>query len=435
MSRNNDTFADFQNELIAETIDWARSKCEFFESLYSGISTPQSISDLSRLPISTKDAIRKAGWAARAKGLNPAIRQHTTGSTENSLELFRSQEELDFITRFFTAVNSPHSNTLRPLVLALVSQGHGSLVALPSAAFVIHGNVHDQTFLDKLASKILVDKHHIPGVQHHISALSGFTVHVALLTCVLLERGFLFDSTSVSNISTTGSLLTSTLRHLIESCWSVTITNRFSMTEAFGGATYCSTCKAWHFDPEVIPEVVHPVTQQNIYNDTGLLIVTSLFPFTQLQPCIRYKTGDVARIVPTKCKTVRQAIKIEGRLAHSWCRSNGEIILASGHILEVLEGEPLVAKEPVFRDILSRYPIVRELGFPRAMFSTTDNGRAILKIACRFNPLMYPSEAAALKERIEGKLFHFVAQGFQEFLEIIPVGPSSSVDGYRVTYV
>jgi len=424
----------FHEALLGETITWAIAHCPFYRERFEGLPVPQTPSELSPLPLTWKHELRSAGWRARAGHLTPALRQHTSGSTATSFEVYRSREELEFVGRFIGSLYPTDSSAPRTLELFLGNPAHGGHAVLPSPSFVIQGNVYDGAFLPHLAASVLLDSHEIPGVEPRVTRITGALTHVAAMTAVLRSTGMDFSAAKVATLSVTGFLMTNRWRRLLEDSWRCYIENCFSLTEVFGWATHCEECDAFHFGPEVVPEVVDVVTRQPLEEGRGMLALTSLYPFVQMQPIIRYVTGDVASIVPTRCRSDYPAHRLEGRLSHAWLATSGQIVLPGVDIINALDGEALVARGEVFRDWYDRFPIARELGPPMAELVTSGDDAA-LRILCRFDPLMYPSEAKELTGRLASQVAPAIRSGFRDKLTIQLHGPGAAIAGYKPSSV
>ena len=78
----------------------------------------------------------------------------------------------------------------------------------------------------------------------------------------------------------------------------------YSLTEFNGVALECPMVShRYHFDASIFAEVLDPITHAPVsIGEEGLLALTSLHPFQQAQPFIRYAPGDVVRLVRPTCR-------------------------------------------------------------------------------------------------------------------------------------
>lgn len=179
---------------------------------------------------------------------------------------------------------------------------------------------------------------------------------------------------------------------MLESTWGATVSDKYSMAEVFGGANYCTACKSFHFEPIVVPEIVGCATRQPLTTGTGALLLSSLFPFVQLQPMIRYLTGDLFRIIPAGCN--KPSFQFRGRMAHALFDYDNpdQVLLTGPDIVEAVDHIPEINRGSRFNDLMSvRYKqaagevrvkgvvsrsparttidLVTELTFPPALFA------------------------------------------------------------------
>lgn len=277
---------DFWNELLPDTIKWARLQSSYYKDHIPDIAV-SSVEDLTSIPITTKEEIRSAGDSICASSQKPCLAQHTSGSTAKPLIIYRSKEEIEFNNNFFSDVygnklESPHA------VLHLTNQGHGSKFPMPSSMFSFSGSIYDYSFVPSLAIDLLTHSD-VNSPVPIIRYLTGLTSHVEVFSEIISrECDNFFDKHNVELIVLTGTLATKRMVKRLESIWCCDITDRLTMTEFTGGAKKINDDPSYRFDPHIKPEVINPVTHFPCnLNEPGLLVLTSLFPFSQYMPFIR----------------------------------------------------------------------------------------------------------------------------------------------------
>lgn len=106
------------------------------------------------------------------------------------------------------------------------------------------------------------------------------------------------------------------------------VNDRFTLTEAIGGASRIPGTDIFELDPHLLGEVVDPDTERRTDDSIGLLVLTNLYPFVQMQPLIRYTVGDLVRQLPGTgpmrfqfLGKVRNCISwiYHGRRESGWC--------------------------------------------------------------------------------------------------------------------
>jgi len=120
-----------------------------------------------------------------------------------------------------------------------------------------------------------------------------------------------------------GENLNEGARQYIEKVWQCKVLLSYGQTEAFGMVgVECSEQKGYHFnDMDLWPEIVEPDEE-----GYGELVYTTLR--RSVMPLVRYRSGDVTRIIPTPCacgsRSVRLA-KLKGRVDEMVVTSVGNI--------------------------------------------------------------------------------------------------------------
>ncbi len=89
----------------------------------------------------------------------------------------------------------------------------------------------------------------------------------------------------------------------IERLWHCRVLTHYGMTETgYGFAVQCLEKKGYHMrDAEFLCEILNPLTQQQVpHGEYGEVVLTTLSK--RAMPLIRYRTGDIARLIPQMCE-------------------------------------------------------------------------------------------------------------------------------------
>ncbi len=348
-----------RNELIQQTVGAAVNGSEFYRALYKNhgidVGSVQTIGDLQRLPVVTKDQLRTAGRAALCWPDKTPVShlQNTTGTTAEQFFVSRSRAETQFIQEFYAQLSAsePASSALIPLMLQIQLPHHGSPTPIPAKIFVLPFSVNDDQLVD-YAVLLLRREFDFPGVERRVSILSGSQTGILVLTNYLLEHGIQCDREfGIRLIHLQGRYLTLRWRQVLEQTWRAAISNKYSLAEVFGGASWCRKCNGFHFDPHVVPEIIDFSGKRTLIEGCGVLLLTSLYPFVQLQPMIRYFTGDVFTLDPGRCSQPR--FEFRGRLSHALFNPEDpeDLWLSGVDLVEALDPLPEINRTIRFRDV------------------------------------------------------------------------------------
>lgn len=362
-----------RDALIGQTVQHAARFSPFYRDLYAarGLdpSRIENTRDLSSVSIVTKKMLRAAGNRCLAFEPDTVVShiQHTSGTTGEPFLIHRSAQEAAFIDAFFSRLAERRDDfRTGPLPIALQLQPgyHGTSTSIPANLFPIEAMLSDGAKLD-LVMTLLQKRFEIPGATDRIEVLMGGDREICTVTALAAARGPDFGpSTAVRFVTLSGNIVSTYWRDHIAEVWNATVIDKFSMSEVFGGATYCPACGGYHFDAHVVPELVSIDTHEPLESGIGMLILSGLNPFVQLQPMIRYLTGDLFRLDPKGCAAPRYEVR--GRIDDALVDGAGPatILLDGVMVREVLDRHPEVVREEVFPII--RSAVVRSAGFPRA---------------------------------------------------------------------
>jgi phenylacetate-coenzyme A ligase PaaK-like adenylate-forming protein len=430
-SRSAEARHSLRAALLQPTLAHAASNSKFYQRHWCGRDLQvRCLEDLSTLPILTKEDVSEGFDDLLCTSAFPALIQHTTGTTGKPLRVYRSAEELRFIRDFFLRTIPTDLREPMPAVLHLADLYHGPSLEIPTRAHSVRAGMTDDILLTE-AVRLLTTEHDVPGGRQKVSTIVGLVPYIKTFTNYLVETGFDFSRSTIRVICPLCTIVTPRWRSLLSSVWSAHVVDRYSLAEVFGGATRCLRCESFHFDPVVIPEVVNISSQENIREGVGALLLTTLFPFVQMQPMIRYWTGDLVEVSLDSCQP-DLSVRFKGRISSTpiWERSgHSKVILCPVDIYECLDGLPDIGVSDRFIDIRA----VRDhtaAGALRFRMSVDEHGgRPLLRveIELRYSPHLYPSRCDELRRQIRANLQRLspsIASGEVELgLDFLP--PSS----------
>jgi hypothetical protein len=195
--------------------------------------------------------------------------------------------------------------------------------------------------------------------------------------------------------------------------WGAGVSDRFSMSEIFGGARECGVGGHWIFDTEVVPEVVHPRTLAPIQSGIGVLVLTGLYPFMQMMPLVRYYTGDLVEIVATpRTGAPDLLVRFLGRQRRSVIDDSGETVvplILAGALYEILEALPDIQITGRFFDLGagSNLEFAGKLHYDLKWKTSPEGGaeQITLRLGLRYEPWLFPERAAHIATDVRAMLY------------------------------
>lgn len=401
-----------QKTLLQVTIDHARAHTPYYRDRpeYREDCPPTDSDEpprLSQWPVLRRAEVNQHPAAFLSDDVTFSTLCHTSGTTGPPLYVYKSAEEIDFVQRFFQRFGQFGSRSLhqKPITLSFPNLYHGSGIRLPSIGQVLVGGVTDDTLIED-AVKLLAGSYRFPRCDERVSILSGLAFHVKFFTSYLYEQGYDPASFGIRSVNITGGYTALTSREFLAKAWNAMLFDRFTLTEAIGGATRCSLCDKFHLDSHLVGEVLDVDSQQPISDGVGHLVLTCPYPFVQMQPLIRYATGDLIRVTPSTCQPVLtfDFLGKEKNCIRAPFGSAGKAswLIYSADLCDVLTALPDVR----IYDWFSNVRVVRDRSvgsLPIHKVSTADDEggvRVTLTIELRYAPHCFSARTAELSRHI-----------------------------------
>lgn len=406
---------DFRNRLFPQTIRHA-SEISFYRELWRGIDVDRihSVNDLPRLPTIDKQSHRVALQAESHPRLSAATILHTTGTTDTPFIRYRSQEESDFFSQFVRSLIQKGQSKLsqdpkEPCVVFSTSRRswHGGSIQAPAAGTVFYVDPFDPNDLALTVQLLTGETILVSATKREARQIVGRPEDLVIITGALLAAGQDPTTTGVRRLTSCGDYLSGPSADFLRQSFqpSVSLVDRYSLSEIIGGATACERCGAFHFDPMVVPEVVD-FNRDPVGTGCGLLVLTELVPFSQLLPFIRYVTGDLVEVVSSDCDPGEVSVRFLGRHEYTPTlkASDGLQVLVRGDALrDALERLPAVSRKSVGSTELLRQVGGIKAGPPLAEVTTEQvDGRVDVhvRVAITFAPLLHGERTRRLEERV-----------------------------------
>lgn len=301
-----DRIADFQRDSLKEIAKIAYNKCSFYRKKMDDIGvTPDDInelSDLSKLPFTTKEELRGNPWALLACDKKDiSIITVSTGTTGGE-EIYIPSTWRDYYLNEMT----PGYPVLFP-----IDPGDICINALPyemsSAGLAFH-----KTFMDACLGTVVAagkgGAYSTPRktvkVMKDLKPTYVITTPSWAINLAEAAKESSFDLTSLSlkKMWLTGEGCSSAFRNRVEKLWGTTANMYYGSLECGGVGIECDAHDGYHIlSSHAIVEIVDPKTGKPLEpGEIGEIVVTCPLRFDA--PLIRYKTKDIGYIDPDTCK-------------------------------------------------------------------------------------------------------------------------------------
>ncbi|WP_433984828.1 hypothetical protein RBB78_10765 [Tunturiibacter empetritectus] len=368
------------------------------------------MAQLPSLPILKKSDILMRPEAFRHISMEPHLIQHTSGTSGQILHVHRSKEELAAIESFFSKSDEPTDKTTPVIISILGSTTDAIQTPAPAVGQVFRLNLRDPTWRSRIQDVVRAPWEYVEGTHHARPAvIVGLESDLRVLTALLRECSFDFSSASISSLITSGDVITRRLRRYYESTWRAPLFDQYGLSEIFGSCNQCGVCGHLHPDPHVIMEVVNPISSEPVSDGVGIAVFTTLAPFVQCQPFIRYWSGDLVEISEVSCPVDLLGFRLLGRLYKSVSLpglTGSGIVLSAIEAYDALDDFSEIASSGMFKWLweIKDHSQLGHLKFDLRMDSDRGSHTLVATIETRFTPHLYPEQSESLKFRIRDAL-------------------------------
>jgi len=320
-----DRLRGLQLRKLRRTVELARRWVPHYERTLADWPTVRTLEDYRRLPITRRSDLEAnpSSFISRAPGLTASVPMSTSGTTGRRLSLWLSPEEFEYYASVqaiagmlagflgpsrILQVSVPLGNSITARIVAEAARRSGATTLLPG----LRGTLDEH--LDSLLAQ-----RDIPGKSPAVTNLLCSPAFLWALTARAEASGRDLSKSRLDNLFCYGAKVDDQLRRRVERTWGIGMKQGYSLSETPGtGAIECEQGRLHFLDASGLLEVVDPESLEPLPpGETGMALITTLIPDRELQPLLRYRTGDVMRLSPeTRCDCGRPSTiieEIEGR--------------------------------------------------------------------------------------------------------------------------
>lgn len=400
--------------LLNATLSQARSRSPYYERVLSNCADVlDDEAELSFFPLLDRGILEKSSVDILSDRQLPTFITTTEGTSFGVRAGFAPtirywmEPEADAVSSWTDSVRKADGE-LQPLVLEIVTFDNGLSIISRNAKRLrmpLESEYNLAAVLHLLDTSFSFD-----GYTSRIRVITGPTAKIKLLTALALERDHRLDSSDVRLVSVFGDNLSPHWEALLRACWGAEVEEGYGMSEAPGvAARRDRTGRAkFVFMPTSVCELLDIDSDQSLAAGVGRLVVTTLLPFSQSMPLIRYDTGDIID-VKDRCET-RDTYKFDfvGRKSATIFSPNDSprrVLLSRVMIENVLDGMPDVVAESIPSSYRFRASGATGKKMVR-LASKLDDDRLLIRldVPTYWKPSIYPDRATELSKQIADRL-------------------------------
>lgn len=326
----------YQREGLRRILAYVREKSPFYRDRLRHL--PSDCVDLRSLPFSTAADIREFGQrmiCLPQDEIERIITLPTSGTTGQPKRIYFSAQDQELTVDFFRVGMSTLAKAGDRVLVLFPAERPGSVGALLRIGLERLGCTVTCAGLTLPEAEILqlakaADVNIVAGAPAQILRLAAVdefarVLPVAQIRAVLSSSDVLYDSA----------------RDRIEQIWGCEVFDHFGMTETgLGGGVECGWHAGSHLrEADMIFEVIDPLSGHPLPpGERGELVFTTLS--RDAMPLIRYRTGDISRLLAQACRCGSQVMRLEqlgARPEHHHPLADGTVI-SLADIGEILAG-------------------------------------------------------------------------------------------------
>lgn len=328
-TKNSEYVQAWYTVLLQQTLEFAEQTVPYYRrraaetGLNAGIF--EKISDLQRYPILTRADIVNNYASFFSNAAVPEKASSTSGTTGRRLLIYGNREEDKAAFALRQIILSGDGNQPDPLTLRIIPGNRRTHISASSTNVktntVTVGYTPLQTswfdHTDHIL-EVLSDTYYLGGNASRISIIHITPpVILDIITAQMLQRRIDPAIFGITDIAVSGAFMSRQTRHLIENVWKARAHHSYSCSEINGEAiTAADDFDSFFVQKTMLCEILDVETRQPVNSgESGMVVLTSLYPFQQVMPLIRYSIGDIAQRCDDASNPFVTKLKPIGRLS------------------------------------------------------------------------------------------------------------------------
>lgn len=384
------TLHDYQLAMLGKTIDHVRRNSPFYQRHLKNFDPDalKSMADIACLPFtSPKDLTESAlKMLCVSQGdIARVVTLQTSGTTASPKRIYFTLSDLELTADFFSQGMKALVKPGQRVMVLMPGPNLGSVgervktgVARIGCQAVIQGLVEDPGLLIEKINDLDID------------CLIGLPVHV--LSLVRWPKKI--AQGQIKSVLLSGDYLSRSITGAINRTWSCPVFNHYGLTETgLGGGVECQALDGCHLrEADLYIEILDNQGRPLPDGHWGEIVITTLTRTGM--PLIRYRTGDVSRLLTKRCACGSNIRRLDRVLGRSIYKLEGIELRLDEMDETIFQLEEIVDYEVCMERQEQRYLL--HIGFwsaPGGNFTATE-------IAIREKLCKIPSISQALKQGI-----------------------------------
>jgi phenylacetate-CoA ligase len=295
-----ETLERYQLDRLQHVIGQVKVRSTFYRQFFAAYAgTPQTLQDITRYPFTHPQDIQNDPnpfLCVSQDEIQRIVTLPTSGTTGPSKRIFFTASDQELTIDFFRVGMSTLAKPGDRVLILLPWQRPGSVGYLLRIGLerlgcdpYPYGLLDDESTVLKLIHEKNINV--IVGAPVHLHRLAAWDHAFSILSRGQIEKV----------LSSTDMLPGSILRNL-QRWWGCEVFDHYGMTETgLGGGVECEAHEGYHLrEADLYYEIVDPFTGANLPDgELGEVVFTTL---TRLgMPLVRYRTGDISRLLTGIC--------------------------------------------------------------------------------------------------------------------------------------
>lgn len=296
--------------MLRQTLEYAEQAVPYYRerASLSGISANsfEQIYDLSKYPVLTRSDFVKHYVSFLSEKVLADRACSTSGTTGKRLLIYGNSDEENASASIRQILLAKQMSQSQPLTMRVIPGNRRTHISVGSPNLrantitIGYSPAYASSWFDSADHliEVLSDTYYLGCGPSRISLLH-ITPPVVLdmITANLLNRDVDPSIFGITDIVVSGAFLSSQTRHLVENVWKAQIHHSYSCSEIRGEAiSIKNSPDCFSVQKTMLCEILDVDTYEPVRPfESGLVVLTSLYPFQQMMPLIRYSMGDIAQ--------------------------------------------------------------------------------------------------------------------------------------------